>query len=106
VLLGLGHGPVHGRDAQQHGIYAGGSGDHGAHEALVAGHVDQGDATAVWQVQGGEAERDGDPALLLFGKGVEIDAGEHAHQRGLAVIDVAGGAHHQARIHAPPSPRA
>ena len=37
-----------------------------------------------------EPEVDGDPALLLFLQPVGIDAGQRAHERALAVIDVAG----------------
>ena len=40
----------------------------------------------------GEAEVDGDAAALLLFEAVGVDAGEGLDQRGLAVIDVAGGA--------------
>ena len=40
----------------------------------------------------GKAEVDGDAARLLLLEPVGVDAGQLAHQRGLAVIDVAGGA--------------
>ena len=39
-----------------------------------------------------EAEVDGDAAALFFFQTVGVDAGEGADQRGLAVIDVSGGA--------------
>ena len=44
------------------------------------------------KVQVGEAEVDGDAAALLFLEAVGVDAGEGLDQRGLAVVDVAGGA--------------
>ena len=37
-------------------------------------------------------EVDGDPALLLLLQPVGVGAGERAHERALAVVDVAGGA--------------
>ena len=37
-----------------------------------------------------EAEIDGDAAALFFFQAIGVDAGERAHQRGLAVIDVPG----------------
>ena len=40
----------------------------------------------------GEAEVDGDAAALLFFQAVGVDAGQRFDQRGLAVVDVAGGA--------------
>ena len=47
------------------------------------------------QVERGEAEVDGDPALLLGGEAVGVDAGQGADQRRLAVVDVPGGAEDQ-----------
>ena len=67
VLPGLGHDAVDGRDAEQHGVDAGGAGDHGAHEPLVARDVDERDATPIREVHRREPERDGDPPRLLFG---------------------------------------
>ncbi len=40
----------------------------------------------------GEAEVDGDPALLLLVPAIAVDAGERLDQARLAVVDVAGGA--------------
>ena len=42
----------------------------------------------------GEAEVDGQPAAALLGPAVGLHAGERAHQRGLAVVDVTGGRDH------------
>ena len=41
------------------------------------------------------AELDRDPAPLLLGQPVGVDAGERAHEHGLPVVDVAGGAERQ-----------
>ena len=46
----------------------------------------------VGQRQVREAELDGDAALLLLLQAIGVDAGERAHQRRLAVVDVTGGA--------------
>jgi len=62
------------------------------HQALVAGHVDEADALAARRIEKGVAQFDADAAFLLLGQAVGIDAGERAHQRGLAVIDMACGA--------------
>ena len=68
------------------------AGDHRAHERLVAGHVDDADVPDAVEHERREAEVDRDAAALLLGQAVGVDAGERAHERGLAVIDVARGA--------------
>ena len=92
VLARLRHDAVVGRDHQQHEIDAGRPGQHVVDEFLVAGHVDEAEHRAVRRRQIGKAEIDGNAARFFFLQAVGIDAGERAHQRGLAVIDVAGGA--------------
>ena len=47
----------------------------------------------------GEADVDGDAAGLFFGQAVAVDAGEGLDERGLAVVDVAGGAEDQVACH-------
>ena len=49
----------------------------------------------------GEAEIDRDAARLLLLQAVGIDAGQRAHERGLAVVDMAGGADDHARLREP-----
>ena len=83
------------RHRQQHGVDAGGAGDHGADEALVAGHVDDVDLVVI-QAQVREAERDRDAAAPLLRQAVGVGAGKRADQRGLAVIDVADHAEQEA----------
>ena len=51
------------------------------------------------QIERGEADVDGDAAGLLFGQAVAVDAGEGLDERGLAVIDVAGGAEDEVACH-------
>ena len=92
MLARLRHDAVVGGDHQQHEIDAGRAGQHVVHELLVPRHVDEAEHRAVRRRQVGEAEIDRDAARLLLLQAVGIDAGERAHQRGLAVVDVAGGA--------------
>ena len=80
-------------DDEQRAVDAADAGEHVLHEALVAGDVDEADLVVVGE-PARESEVDGDAAALLLGEAVGVDAGERAHERGLAVIDVAGGADH------------
>ena len=72
-----------------------GAGQHVAHEALVAGHVDERGDEPVPEVEVGEAEVDGDAPLLLLLQAVGVGAGEGADEGALAVVDVAGRADDQ-----------
>ncbi len=96
VLPGLRHDPLVGGDHEEHHVDPGGAGDHGAHQALVPGHVQHRDPADPREVEGREAEVDGDAAGLLLGEAVGVDAGQRPDQRGLAVVDVPGRAEHQA----------
>ena len=98
VLARLRHDRVVGRDDEHGEVDAGGAGEHVLDEALVAGHVDDAEAE-VAEVEGGEADVDGDAAGLLLGQAVAVDAGEGLDERGLAVVDVAGGAEDQVAWH-------
>ena len=77
-------------DDEQEEVDAGRAGDHRAHEALVAGDVDERQAAAVGQVERRVAELDRDAARLLLGQAVGVLARERAHERSLAVVDVTG----------------
>ena len=77
---------------EQEEVDAGGAGDHGAHEALVAGHVDDAEPAAAGQLQLRVAELDRDAALPLLAQAVGVLAGEERDERRLAVVDVPGGA--------------
>ena len=100
VLAGLRHHRLVGGHDQQHGVDAVRPGQHVAHEPLVAGHVDEGRDHARAEVGVREPEIDGDPALLLLLQAVGIGAGQRAHERALAVIDVAGGADDEGALQA------
>ena len=81
-----------GGDDEEHQVDAADAGQHVLDEALVAGDVDEAEAQSGRELQVGEAEIDGDAAALFFFEAVGVDAGERFHERGLAVIDVSGGA--------------
>ena len=100
VLARLRHDGVVGGDGEEDEIHALRAGHHRPDELLVAGHVDEREDDAVPR-RVGEAEVDGDAALLLLGETVGIGAGQGFHQRALAVVDVPGGADENARtVHA------
>ena len=92
VLARLGHHAVVGGDDHQVQVDPGRARDHRAHEALVAGHVDDRQPAPRRQRERRVAELDRDPARLLLGQAVGVDAGQRGDERGLAVVDVAGGA--------------
>src|SRR5204863_264430 len=61
-------------------------------EVLVTRDVDDPQVgRSLRQVEVSEAQVDGDAAGLFLGQAVGVGAGERAHQRALAMIDVAGG---------------
>ena len=95
VLAGLRHDRLVGRHHQDHRVDAEGPRQHVAHEALVAGHVDEGGHHPVPEVRVGEAQVDGDAPLLLLLEAVGVGAGEGANEGALAVVDVPGGADHE-----------
>ena len=92
VLDGLRHDAVVGRDHEQEQVDAAGAGHHGAHEALVTGHVDHAETPSAGQLELGVAQLDRDASLALFAQAVGVGAGQARDQGRLAVIDVAGGA--------------
>ena len=59
----------------------------------MPGDVDEAEPDVLRKLEMSEAEIDGDAAALLFGQPVRVDSGESADQRGLAVVDVTGGAY-------------
>jgi hypothetical protein len=92
VLARLRHDAFVGGDDEQHGVDPADAGEHVADEALVPRHVDDADAAARGRDQRREAEVDRDAAFLLFLQAIGVDARQAADERGLAVVDVAGGA--------------
>ena len=68
--------------------------EHVADEALVSGHVDEGNLVAHVEGRPGVSEVDGQSSLTLLRPAVGLDAGEGAHKSGLAVIDVSRGGDH------------
>ena len=92
VLAGLRHDALVGGHDQQRQVDAPHPGQHVLHEALMAGHIHDLDGQPIGLLEEGEPQIDGDPARLLLRQAVGVDAGERLDQRGLSVVDVAGGA--------------
>ena len=84
--------PFVGGDDQQRDIDPADAGEHVLDEALVSRHIHDAGVASAGQRQPGEAKVDGHAARLLLGEAVGVDAGERGDERGLAVVDVAGGA--------------
>ena len=91
VFAGLGHDAVVGGHHQDHAVHAARPGDHGLDEVLVTGHVDDADLQ-VGDAAGGIAQVDRHAPFFLLLQAVGLAAGQRLHQRGLAVVDVPGGA--------------
>ena len=66
-------------------------GNHRMHEPFVAGHIDEAEHVAIVERRIGVTELDRDAARLFFLEPIGVDAGQRAHQRRLAVIDMPGG---------------
>ncbi|MDR6357840.1 hypothetical protein Q3H58_004511 [Pseudomonas psychrotolerans] len=92
MLAGLRHDAIVGRHHQQGQVQATGPGQHVVHETLVSGHVDETGQLAIAQVSVDVAQVDGDAARLLFPAPITGNTGQGLDQRGLAMVDVAGGA--------------
>ena len=106
MLAGLRADPLVGGDDEQQEPHAAEAGERVVQEALVPRDVDEGDRRrspapprSAREVREAEVERDAAPLLLR--EAVAVDAGERADERGLAVVDVAGGADEKRLIAAP-----
>ena len=91
-------------DDEQEEVDPGRAGDHVADEALVPGHVDDGEPPPVRQLERRVAEVDRDAALLLLGQPVGVLARQRPDEPGLAVVDVARGAEDQRHATLIPGP--
>ena len=91
VLLGLRLPPLVGRHHEQHQAHRPDARQHVADEAFVARHVDEPDLAAGRQRAPRVAEVDRESAPLLLFEAVGLDTGEAHDERGLPVVDVAGG---------------
>ena len=88
MLAGLGHNALVGSDDQHSDVNAAGTGQHVLDKLFVARNVDDAGAHAVGQGQIGEAQLDGNAALLFFGQTVGVNTGQSLDEAGLAVVDV------------------
>ena len=98
VLVRLRARALVGVDHEQEQVDACRARDHRAHEALVPGHVDDGEAPAVRQIERGVAEVDRDAPCVLLREPVGVLSGQRTHEPRLAVVDVAGGAERQGHL--------
>ena len=93
VLAGLGHEAlVRGRRPAAPGRCRPATGQHVFDKFFVAGHVDDAGLFSVGQVEVGEAQFDGDAALLSSLMRSVSMPGQRLNQGSFAVVDVAGGA--------------
>ena len=88
VLPRLRHDALVRRDQEHRQVDPARARDHLAHEALVAGDVDDADEHVGGERQRREPELDRDAALFLFFEAIGVVAGECFDQFGLAVVDV------------------
>jgi len=84
--------PLVGGNDQEQEFHARGTREHIVQKAFVAGNVDNARFNAVIEAQMREAQIERHATQTLFDPAIGIGAGERAHQRRLAVVDVAGGA--------------
>jgi hypothetical protein len=92
MLSRLRHRPIIGGDDQQHQVDASRARYHVVDKTLVTGHIHKAERANSCHGAIREAEIDRDAARLFLGQPIGVDTGQRAHQRSLAVIDVAGGA--------------
>src|SRR5216683_2371373 len=92
MLLALRHHAVVGCDREQHEVHPMRTGKHVADEPLMARDVDHARARPVPEREIREPEVDRNAALLLFLETVGILISERLDQRGLAMVDMTGGA--------------
>ena len=94
MFFGLRHDAFGGRDHHHHRIDAGGACQHVAHESRMSRHVDkaQTQRRAIRRLcfERGKTQINRDAAALLFGKAIRVDSRQRPHERGFAVVDVAG----------------
>ena len=98
MLDRLGHDAVVGCDDQKGDVDTRRAHDHLADELLVAGNVDDGHLAAIGELKLGPTQFDGDAALLFLFQSVRILAGKRHHERGFAMVDMAGGSQNQVRV--------
>ncbi len=99
MFEGLRFGPVIGGDDQQHPVDRQDAGEY-VRQKPPGGRAHRQSPTPVpsGNVGGiGKAEIDRQPALLLLGQPIGVDPRQGPHQRGLAVVDMAGGGEDHSR---------
>ena len=100
MLTSLRHGTIVDGYDQQPEVDGGNSGEHVAHEAVMAGDVHEPERVSFTQILISEAEIDSEAALSLLGQSIGVHPGERAHEKCFSMIDVTGGSD-QHREHRP-----
>ena len=90
MLDGLGHHAVVCGDDQHGQVDAAGTCQHVLDEFLMSRHIHDAGLGAVWPVQVGKAQFNGNAALFFFHQPVRIDACEGLDQQGFSVIHMSG----------------
>ncbi len=83
------------RNHQQHQVDARRTGQHVAHESLMTRHIYKTEPDAIF-FQKSKAEINGNPAPFLFREPVGMRPRQRLHERGFAVIDMAGSSNNYA----------
>jgi hypothetical protein len=96
VLLGLRHDALVGGDDEKGHVDPRGTGEHVLDEPFVTGDIHHAGLEVYAQGERREAQIDRDAAPLFFLPAIGVHAREGLHQRGLAVVDMAGGADYEA----------
>src|SRR4051812_48532650 len=91
MLFRLRHPTFVGRDREHHRRRGTETGKHVRDESLVPGHVDERDLRPARQGRPREPEINRQPPPALLRPAIGLHAGERAHQRRLAVVDVTRG---------------
>ena len=92
MFLTLRHHTVVSGYSEQNEIDPVGASQHIADEAFMAGDIDDTSAATVRKIDPGKAQFNRDAAILLLLEAVGILSGERLDERGLAMVDMAGGA--------------
>ena len=91
MLARLRHGTFVRGNHKERDVDAGGTSEHRPDKGLVPWDIHDAECANTVELEGRKAQFDRDAATLLLWQAVGVDAGEGAHERCLAVIDVPRG---------------
>lgn len=93
MFAGLRHDALVGGNDEQHEVYAGSPGHHGAHEFFMTRHVHDAHALSAGKIGIGESQLYGDAAALLFAETVAVYTCKRPDERRFSVVDMTCGSH-------------